>query len=152
MQESLTSNGLQRVVVTGMGIVSCLGNTLDGVAARLRDGRGGITRVAAWRERGFASQVAAVATVDDEAPFARKAERFMGDTARFACHATRSAIADAGLDEAALRQPRVGAVVGSGVGTMSAYDAAITCANARGVDRVPPYTVPQAMSSTASAN
>ncbi|CAG9227244.1 beta-ketoacyl-(acyl carrier protein) synthase I [Paraburkholderia tropica] len=152
MQESLTSNGLQRVVVTGMGIVSCLGNTLDGVAARLRDGRGGITRVAAWRERGFASQVAAVASVDDERPFARKAERFMGDTARFACHAARSAIADAGLDEAALRQPRVGAVVGSGVGTMSAYDAAMACASARGVDRVPPYTVPQAMSSTASAN
>ncbi|WP_321814963.1 MULTISPECIES: beta-ketoacyl synthase N-terminal-like domain-containing protein [unclassified Paraburkholderia] len=149
---STGSAGLQRVVVTGMGIVSCLGNTLDGVAARLREGRGGITRVEAWRERGFASQVAAVATVEGETPFARKAERFMGDTARFACHAARSAIADAGIDEAALRHPRVGAVVGSGVGTMSAYDAAMACAQARGVDRVPPYTVPQAMSSTASAN
>lgn len=152
MQARSASNGLQRVVVTGMGIVSCLGNTLDGVSARLREGRGGITRMAAWRERGFGSQVAAIASVDDETPFARKAERFMGDTARFACHAARSAIDDAGLDAAALRQPRVGAVVGSGVGTMSAYDAAMACANSRGVDRVPPYTVPQAMSSTASAN
>ncbi|CAB3798715.1 3-oxoacyl-[acyl-carrier-protein] synthase 1 [Paraburkholderia caffeinitolerans] len=146
------TQGMQRVVVTGMGIVSCLGNTLDSVSARLREGRGGITRVAAWRERGFASQVAAVASVEGEAPFGRKAERFMGDTARFACHAARSAIADASLEADALRTPRVGAVVGSGVGTMSAYDAAMACANARGVDRVPPYTVPQAMGSTASAN
>ncbi|WP_321929151.1 beta-ketoacyl synthase N-terminal-like domain-containing protein [Paraburkholderia guartelaensis] len=152
MQTSLSASGLRRVVVTGMGIVSCLGNTLDGVSSRLRDGRGGITRVPAWRERGFASQVAAVASVEGEAPFGRKAERFMGDTARFACHAARSAIADAQLDAHALHSPRAGAVVGSGVGTMSAYDAAMESANTRGVDRVPPYTVPQAMSSTTSAN
>ncbi|HEY4803976.1 MAG TPA: beta-ketoacyl synthase N-terminal-like domain-containing protein [Paraburkholderia sp.] len=152
MQTPVSANGLRRVVVTGMGIVSCLGNTLDGVASRLRNGHGGITRVQAWRERGFASQVAAVASVEGEAPFERKAERFMGDTARFACHAARSAIADARLDANVLRTPRAGAVVGSGVGTMSAYDAAMACAQARGIDRVPPYTVPQAMSSTTSAN
>ncbi|MFT0170777.1 beta-ketoacyl synthase N-terminal-like domain-containing protein [Paraburkholderia mimosarum] len=152
MQASVCANGLRRVVVTGMGIVSCLGNTLDGVAANLRDGRSGITRVQAWRERGFASQVAAVATVADGAPFERRAERFMGDTARFACHAARSAIADARLDANVVRTPRAGAVVGSGVGTMSAYDAAMACAHVRGIDRVPPYTVPQAMSSTTSAN
>ncbi|MEX3874092.1 beta-ketoacyl synthase N-terminal-like domain-containing protein, partial [Paraburkholderia sp. BR14311] len=125
MRTSLSARSLQRVVVTGMGIVSCLGNTLDGVSSRLRDGRGGITRVQAWRERGFASQVAAVASVAGETPFERKAERFMGDTARFACHAAHSAIADAALDAHALLSPRAGAVVGSGVGTMSAYDAAM---------------------------
>ncbi|RQH05738.1 beta-ketoacyl synthase N-terminal-like domain-containing protein [Paraburkholderia dinghuensis] len=152
MQTSSSANGLRRVVVTGMGIVSCLGNTLDSVSARLRDGRGGISHVASWRERGFASQVAAVASVEGEVPFERKAERFMGDTARFACHAARSAIADARLDVDALRGPRVGVVVGSGVGTLSAYDAALSTANARGVDRVPPYTVPQVMGSTTSAN
>ena len=145
-------HGLQRVVVTGMGIVSCIGNTLDDVRAALRDGRSGITRVDAWRERGFGTQVAGVASVDGEPPFDRKLERFMGDTARFACHAARKAIADAGLDPAALRSPQVGAVLGSGVGTMSTYDAAMAVANARGVDKTPPYTVPQAMSSTASAN
>ncbi|MEM5345102.1 beta-ketoacyl-[acyl-carrier-protein] synthase family protein [Paraburkholderia azotifigens] len=144
--------GLQRVVVTGMGIVSCIGNTLDDVSAALRDGRSGITRVDAWRARGFGSQVAGVASVDGEPPFDRKLERFMGDTARFACHAARKAISDAGLDPAALRSPHVGAVLGSGVGAMSAYDAAVAVANARGVDKMPPYTVPQAMSSTASAN
>lgn len=144
--------GLQRVVVTGMGIVSCIGNRLDEVSAALREGRSGITRVDAWRERGFGTQVAGIASVDDEPPFDRKLERFMGDTARFACHAARRAIEDAGLDPAVLRSPEVGAVIGSGVGTMSAYDAALAVANARGVEKTPPYTVPQAMSSTASAN
>ncbi|MEI6000493.1 beta-ketoacyl-[acyl-carrier-protein] synthase family protein [Paraburkholderia bengalensis] len=143
---------LQRVVVTGMGIVSCIGNTLDDVSAALRDGRSGVTRIDAWRERGFGTQVAGVASVAHEPPFERKLERFMGDTARFACHAARKAIDDAGLDVAALRSPEVGAVIGSGVGTMSAYDDALAIAHARGVERTPPYTVPQAMSSTASAN
>lgn len=146
------SVALQRVVVTGMGIVSCLGNSLDEVCAALRAGRSRIERIDAWRERGFASQVAGVASVAQEAPFERKLERFMGDTARFACHATRKAIGDAGLDAAALRSPRAGAVIGSGVGTMSTYDASMAIAHSRGVDKVPPYTVPHAMSSTASAN
>ncbi len=143
---------IRRVVVTGMGIVSCLGNSLDGVSAALRSGRPGLTRIDAWRARGFASQVAGVASVADEPAFDRKLERFMGDTARFACHAARKAIDDAGLDPAALRSPQAGAVIGSGVGTMSAYDASMAIAHTRGIERVPPYTVPQAMSSTTSAN
>jgi 3-oxoacyl-[acyl-carrier-protein] synthase-1 len=146
------SIALKRVVVTGMGIVSCLGNTLDDVAAALRAGRSRIERIDAWRERGFASQVAGVASVAHEPPFERKLERFLGDTARFACHAARQAIDDAGLAPALLRSPRAGAVIGSGVGSLSSYDAALAIARARGVDKVPPYTVPQAMSSTASAN
>jgi 3-oxoacyl-[acyl-carrier-protein] synthase-1 len=147
-----TAGALHRVVVTGMGLVSCLGNTLDGVSARLRAGHSGVSRIDAWRERGFASQVAGGASVADEPPFERKLERFMGDTARFACHAVRNALDDAGLDPDALRSPRAGAVIGSGVGTMSAYDVAMAIAGTRGVDRVPPYTVPQAMGSTTSAN
>ncbi|WP_345811297.1 beta-ketoacyl synthase N-terminal-like domain-containing protein [Paraburkholderia sp. PREW-6R] len=146
------SAALQRVVVTGMGIVSCIGNTLDDVAAALRAGDSRIERVDAWRERGFASQVAGVASVAHEPPFERKLERFMGDTARFACHAARKAIDDAALDVAALRSPRAGVVIGSGVGALATYDAAMTIATLRGVEKVPPYTVPHAMSSTASAN
>jgi 3-oxoacyl-[acyl-carrier-protein] synthase-1 len=146
------SVALQRVVVTGMGIVSCLGNTLDGVAAALRAGRSRIERVDAWCERGFGSQVAGVASVAHEPPFERKLERFMGDTARFACHAARHAIDDAGLAPAVLCSPRAGAVIGSGVGTLASYDAALAIAQTRGVEKVPPYTVPHAMSSTASAN
>lgn len=146
------SVALQRVVVTGMGIVSCLGNTLGDVSAALRAGRSRIERIDAWRERGFASQVAGVASVAHEPPFERKLERFMGDTARFACHAARSAIDDAGLAPAALRSPRAGVVIGSGVGTMASYDTALAIAHARGVEKVPPYIVPHVMSSTASAN
>ncbi|CAB3781076.1 beta-ketoacyl synthase N-terminal-like domain-containing protein [Paraburkholderia fynbosensis] len=146
------SVALQRVVVTGMGIVSCLGNTLDGVSAALRAGRSRIERIDAWRERGFGSQVAGVASAAHEPPFERKLERFMGDTARFACHAARHAVDDAGLAPAALRSPRAGAVIGSGVGTLASYDAALAIAQARGVEKVPPYIVPHAMSSTASAN
>ncbi|NIF55011.1 beta-ketoacyl synthase N-terminal-like domain-containing protein [Burkholderia sp. Ax-1724] len=146
------SGALQRVVVTGMGIVSCLGNTLDDVSDALRAGRSHITRLEAWRERGLASQVAGVASVAHEAPFERKLERFMGDTARFACHAAQRAIDDAGLAREALHSPYAGAVIGSGVGALASYDAALAIAHARGVDKVPPYTVPQAMSSTASAN
>lgn len=143
---------MQRVVVTGMGIVSCLGNTLEAVSRALREGRSGVTRIDAWRERGFHSQVAAVASVAGEPPFDRKLERFMGDTARFACHAARKAIDDAGLDSLTLRAPRTGAVIGSGVGAMVEYDMALAAVRAHGVDRTPPYTVPRAMSSTASAN
>ncbi|MHA6820827.1 beta-ketoacyl synthase N-terminal-like domain-containing protein [Ralstonia pseudosolanacearum] len=139
-------------MVTGMGIVSCLGNTLDAVAAALREGRSGLSAVSAWRALGLASQVGGVACVADEAPFPRKFERFMGDTARLACHAARKAVEDAALDPAILQSPRVGAVVGSGSGALSAYDAALAISRARGVDRVPPYVVPQAMSSTVSAN
>ena len=146
------SRGIHRVVVTGLGIVSCLGNTLNGVSTALREGRSGIVGMPAWRERGFTSHVAGVASLDDETPFERKFERFMGDTARFACHAAHSAIVDSGLDGSALRSSRAGAVVGSGVGDLAAYDAALEIARARGVDRVPPYVVPQTMSSTTSAN
>ena len=147
-----TPRGLSRVVVTGMGIVSCLGNTLDEVSAALREGRSGITRVDAWRERGLASQVAGVASIADEPPFDRKLERFMGDTARFACHSARKAIHDANLDPSLLRSPRAGAVIGSGTGTISAYDTAMELAHARGIEKVPPYVVPQVMGSTTSAN
>ncbi|TCW86989.1 beta-ketoacyl-[acyl-carrier-protein] synthase I [Burkholderia sp. SRS-46] len=145
------SGAPSRVVVTGLGIVSCLGNALGDVSGALRDGRSAVRRVDAWQARGFRSQVAGVASVDAEPPFARKHERFMGDTARFAAHAAAKAVADAGLDPAALRSPRAGAIVGSGIGSIGAYDDAMAIATTRGVDRTPPYVVPKAMSSTASA-
>ncbi len=146
------NGGDQRVVVTGMGIVSCLGNTLDDVAAALRTGRSGISHVDAWAERGFSSQVAGVAAVSHETPFTRRHERFMGDTARFACHAAHKAIEDAGLSLSDLHSPHVGTVIGSGVGTMASYDVAMAIGQVRGIEKIPPYTVPHAMSSTASAN
>ena len=142
----------RRVVVTGMGIVSCLGNTLDAVADALRAGRCGIARIEAWAERGFASQVAGAANIAALSPFDRKFERFMGDTARYACHAARMAIDDARLVPSMLRSPIAGAVIGSGAGALSAYDAAVALVAERGIERAPPFVVPQAMSSTVSAN
>lgn len=142
----------QRVVVTGMGIVSCIGNTLGTVAHALREGRSGIARIEAWAERGLGSQVAGAASVAGEPAFERKFERFMGDTARFACHAARLAIDDARLPRSALISPRAGAIVGSGIGALSSYDAALALTAARGIERTPPFVVPQAMSSTVSAN
>ncbi|KPJ33204.1 3-oxoacyl-ACP synthase [Burkholderia multivorans] len=140
-----------RVVVTGLGIVSCLGNTLDDVAAALRAGCSGVRRIETWRQRGFRSQVAGAASVESAAPFSRKHERFMGDTARFAAHAAAFALDDARLDADALRSPRAGAIVGSGIGSMAEYDDAMAIATQRGLDKTPPYVVPKAMSSTASA-
>jgi len=142
----------ERVVVTGMGIVCCLGNTLDAVAAALRAGRTGVSHVPAWQAMGLGSQVAGVTSLQDEPPFARKFERFMGETARLACHAARKAIDDAGLDATALHSPRAGVVAGSGSGALAAYDAALDVARTRGVERASPYIVPQVMSSTVSAN
>lgn len=142
----------QRVVVTGMGIVSCIGNALALVADALREGRCGVARMPAWAERGFASQVAGNASVAGETPFARKFERFMGDTARFACHAARMAIDDARLPSSMLRSPKAGAVIGSGAGALTTYDAAMALVSERGIERAPPFVVPQSMSSTVSAN
>ncbi|WP_296660950.1 beta-ketoacyl synthase N-terminal-like domain-containing protein [Paraburkholderia sp.] len=148
----MSGRARSRVVVTGLGIVSCLGNTLADVSAALRAGRSGVRRMDAWRARGFASQVAGEARADDEPPISRRHERFMGDTARFAAHAAAKAIDDAGLDPAVLRSPRAGTIVGSGIGSMAPYDDAMEIVRARGIDKASPYVVPKAMTSTASAS
>jgi 3-oxoacyl-[acyl-carrier-protein] synthase-1 len=142
---------LRRVVVTGMGLVSCLGSALDGVSAALRAGRGGIRFVEDYRARGFACQVAGVPVLEDEAPIARKLARFMGMTSKYAYYATRRAIADAGLAHHTLVSPRTGAVIGSGVGAISECHDALEVLRTRGLDKVAPYIVPRAMSSTTSA-
>ncbi len=119
---------------------------------RLRAGTSRIERIDAWRERGFGSQVAGVASVASEPPFERKLERFMGDTARFACHAAtqsdsrrrprrrHAALAARGRGDRLGRRHHVELRRGDG-----------RCEHARR-RKVPPYTVPHAMSSTASAN
>jgi 3-oxoacyl-[acyl-carrier-protein] synthase I len=144
-------NGMRRVVVTGMGVVSSLGNTLDEFSAGLRAGRSGITRIDAWRALGLPSQVAGRASVAACEPLDRKIDRFVGDTGRFACIAARSAIADAGLAPARFASPDAGAIVGSGVGALSDYDEAMALVARRGPDRAGPYVVTRVMSSTCSA-
>ena len=94
---------MRRVVVTGMGVVSCLGNDLDTVSRSLRESRAGIRFVPEYQELGLRSQVAGVPEIDLAAAIDRKLKRFMGDAAAYAYVAARDAIAAAGLDDAQVR-------------------------------------------------
>lgn len=104
---------MRRVVVTGLGIVSCIGNDLDTVARALREGRSGIRYIPQYAELGLRSRVAGVPDIRHEPPVDRKIRRFMGDAALYAYHAMRQALADAQLEHAAISTPRTGLIVGS---------------------------------------
>jgi len=142
----------RRVLVTGMGIVSCLGNDLETVVRALHDGRSGIGPAPDYAEHGLASQVAGVPSLDSLPPVKRPLRRFMSDTALYAYHAMVSALADAGLEEADVASERTALVVGSGVGSTYEIAEAVALAKAKGVRKVPPYIVPRIMTSTTAAN
>jgi len=110
---------MRRVVITGAGIVSCLGNDLPTVTTALRDGRSGIRFVPEFAERGLRSQVAGLPEVDLEARIDRKLRRFMGDAAAYAYVALADAIAQSGLATAQVSHPRTGLIMGSGGGSRS---------------------------------
>ena len=147
---SLNSGG-RRVVVTGMGIVSCIGNDLDTVAGALRDGRPGIRFDPTYAEKGLRSQVSGVPQVDLEASIDRKLKRFMGDAAAYAYLSLRDAIAQSGLDEAQVSNPRTGLIMGSGGGSPTNQIESADTLRERGIRRVGPYQVTRTMSSTVSA-
>ncbi len=141
----------KRVVVTGMGIVSCLGNDQDSVAASLRDLRSGIRFIPEYAELGLRSQVAGVPEIDLEAQIDRKLKRFMGDAAAYSYIAMRDAIADAGLADAQVRDGRTGLIAGSGGGSPHWQIETADLLRNRGVRKVGPYMVPRTMCSTVSA-
>jgi 3-oxoacyl-[acyl-carrier-protein] synthase-1 len=142
---------VRRAVITGIGIVSCLGNDAATVAASLKQGRSGIRFQPEYAERGLRSQVAGVIDIDLDPLVPRKARRFMGDSAAYAYVAMDQAISDAGLPPDAVSHPRTGLVAGSGGGsTINLVDAADTLRE-RGVRRLGPYGVPKTMASTISA-
>ncbi len=141
----------RRVAITGMGIVSCLGNRLDDVAAALREGRSGIRAVPEYAQHGLKTQVAGVPIVDGLPPIERRHRRFMGEVAQHAYAALRAAIEDAGLDEARVRHPRSGLIAGSGVGSVYQHHQAMETARLEGAHKVSPFAVPQIMGSTVSA-
>jgi 3-oxoacyl-[acyl-carrier-protein] synthase I len=144
---------VRRVVVTGMGIVSCLGNHLDAVARSLFDTRPGIRRVDDYVQRGFRSCVAGIPAMPEAAmALGRRARRYMPDAALYAYGAAHAAIADAGLSAEELRSPRTGLIVGSGIGSTLELAGALQIYADRGPSSVTPYTVPRIMSSTTSAN
>ena len=142
---------MRRVVITGLGITSCLGNDADTVSAALREGRSGIRHIPQYAELGFRSQVGGAPEIDLEAQIDRKQKRFMGDAAAFAHIALRDAIADAGLDDALVSQPRTGLIAGSGGGSAEWQIEAADLLRARGIRKVGPYMVPRTMCSTVSA-
>src|SRR5919197_3987628 len=104
----------RRVVITGRGLVSCIGNRLDQVAAALRQGKTGIERVGEFAEAGLRSEVAGVPRLDGLPAVERKLRRFMPDAALYAYHAATAAIAESKLSSALLANPRTGLIVGSG--------------------------------------
>ena len=142
---------MRRVVVTGMGIVSCLGNVAASVSRALREARSGICAVPDYAVRGLRSQIAGVPQIDLAAAIDRKLKRFMGDAAAYAYVAMRAAIADAGLAIEQVCHPRSGVIAGSGGGSAQWQIETGELLRAKGVRRVGPYMVPRTMCSTVSA-
>jgi len=143
---------MRRVVVTGMGIVSSIGNNVEEVTASLRAGKSGIVAEPTYAEMGFRSQVAGTLKIDLEEALDRKTRRFMGDGAAYAYLAMQQAIADAGLEDAEISNERTGAILGSGGPTTQAIVAAADVTREKGPRKIGPTSVPKAMSSTISAN
>ena len=142
---------MRRVVVTGMGIVSCIGNDKESVVNSLKESKSGISFQEDYKERGFRSHVAGTVDIDISEHIDRKLLRFMGDAAAYAYIAMKQAIEDAGLSEEHVSNIRTGLVAGSGGGSPSNQMSAIDIAREKSVKRVGPYMVPRTMTSTVSA-
>ncbi len=143
---------MRRVVVTGLGVVSSIGNNQDEVTGSLKAGRSGIEHCEKYAELGFRSHVHGSVNVDIEALIDRKIRRFMGDAAAYNYIAMAQAIEDAGLNEEQISNPRTGLVVGSGGASHANTVAAADILRSKGLRRVGPYMVPKTMGSTTSAN
>ncbi len=145
---------MKRVVVTGLGIVSPIGNNAQEVVAALRQARSGITLSEDYRRMGFRSQIEGSLKIDLEAAIDRRARRFMGDGAAYNFLAMEQALADSGLEESDIVNERTGLIFGSGGPSTRAIVKAADTARTepvKGPKRVGPFTVPKAMSSTCSA-
>jgi 3-oxoacyl-[acyl-carrier-protein] synthase-1 len=142
---------MRRVAVTGIGIVSSIGNNANEVTAALREARSGITAAPEYAELGFRCQVHGRPQIDWEAMVDRRAARFLAAGTGYAHIAMEQAIADAGLGAAEVSNDRTGLVVGSGGPSTRTIVEAADIARAKGVKRIGPFAVPKAMSSGPSA-
>lgn len=144
---------MRRVVITGLGIVSPIGNNADEVLASLKAGKSGIEASPEMTEHGFRSQIAGTVKLDIKDQVDKRALRFMGPGAAYAYIAMGQAIEDAGLDEATVSNIRTGLIAGSGGPSTSAMLAAHDVVkNTGATKRIGPFAVPKCMSSTISAN
>ncbi|TPQ28690.1 beta-ketoacyl-ACP synthase I [Methylomonas koyamae] len=142
---------MRRAVVTGLGIVSSIGNNRNEVVASLRSGRSGIVHAPVYQELGFRSHVHGPVNIDLDEAIDRKIKRFMGDGAAFNYLAMEQAIADSGLDESDISNIRTGLVMGSGGPSTSNLVDSADILRSKGVKKVGPYMVTRAMSSTNTA-
>ena len=142
---------MRRVVVTGLGIVSSIGNNRNEVVDSLKQGRSGITFASVYEELGFRSHVHGAINIDLDSLIDRKIKRFMGDGAAFNYVAMQQAIDDSGLSEAEISNFRTGLVMGSGGPSTSNLVEAADILRSKGVKKVGPYMVPRTMSSTNTA-
>src|SRR5256884_7959592 len=142
---------MRRVVVSGMGIVSSIGNNTQEVLANLREAKSGISRAGKYAELGFRCQVHGAPSLNAEEAIDRRALRFLGGGAAWNHIAMEQAIRDAGLEAAEISNERTGIIMGSGGPSTRAIVEAADIARTKSAKRVGPFAVPKAMSSTASA-
>ncbi|QLF92305.1 beta-ketoacyl-ACP synthase I [Pseudomonas sp. ABC1] len=142
---------MRRVVITGLGIVSCLGNDKETVSANLRAGRSGIRFNPEYAEMGLRSQVSGSVDINLDEAIDRKVRRFVGDAAGYAFLAMEQAVKDSGLSEDQVSNPRTGLIAGSGGASTFNQMEALDILREKGVKRVGPYRVTRTMSSTVSA-
>jgi len=142
---------MRRVVVTGIGAVSCLGNSADEITDSLQNGRSGIVYNANFEEMGLRSLVSGSVNIDIKEHIDRKVLRFMGDAAAYAYIAMKWAIEDAGLEESDISNPRTGLIASSGGASSENIITSADTLRSKGVKRIGPYMVPRTMSSSVSA-
>ena len=142
---------MKRVVITGMGIVSSIGNNTQEVLASLHDAKSGITRAGKYAELGFRSQVQGAPTLNPADVIDRRAMRFLGEGAAWNHVAMEQAIQDSGLSPEEVSNVRTGIIMGSGGPSARTIVEAADITRSKGPKRVGPFAVPKAMSSTASA-
>ena len=142
---------MRRVVVTGIGTVSSLGNNSEETASALREGRSGIEFIPEYEELGFRSHIGGTIDIDIEERIDRKLRRFMGNSSAFNYIAMQEAVEDSGLDEDMVSNPRTGLITGSGGASTENVVQAVDLLREKGIRKVGPYMVPRTMSSTTSA-
>ena len=142
---------MRRVVISGLGVVSCLGNTKAEVLDSLRAGRSGISFNEGFKQMGLRSQVSGSVDIDINDHIDRKVRRFMAGAAAYSYIAMQQAIDDAGLEESDTSNPRTGLIAGSGGASSANIVISADTLREKGVRRIGPYMVPRTMGSTVSA-